>query len=322
MGNHSDRAQSFAFVLTPSFSLLALASAIDGLRAANVALRMKAYSWRIHIVEGAAEASRASCGVSLEGAPLKGADCADVIVVCGGDQSHTFQNQDLAVFLRKAARRGAKVGALSEASFILAEAGLLEGRRSTIHWKCQHAYRERFPDLDIRSSLFEIDGPIFSCVGGTSALDLILNMVINDHGPEAASQVAENYHHDAIRTQQQGQKMSSILKYAAKSPDLLRALFIMEANIETPIRIKEICTQLSISNRQLDRLFHRHVGSTPLAYYRSMRLERASQLLAQTQLSISSVSAACGFASSSHLANAFKAQYGLSPRDFRRPAPL
>ncbi|MEM9668788.1 MAG: GlxA family transcriptional regulator [Pseudomonadota bacterium] len=309
--------QSFAFITVPSYSLLALASAIDGLRAANVVLERKGYIWGIFSAHNDAALGQASCGLSLQSRPLIEAADADVLVVCGGDQSHNFENPALTNILRAAKKRGAKIGALSEASFILAAAGLFNGRRSTIHWKCQHAYRERFPDLDIRSSLFEIDGPVFSCVGGTSALDLILNMVIADHGADVASLVAENYHHDAIRTQDQRQKMSTVLKHAGSSPDLIRALYLMEANIEEPLSIQILCQRLSLSNRHLDRVFKRYLGAGPQAFYRKIRLERAAQLLSQTSLTVSSIAVACGFSSSSHLSKFFHRDYGVAPMAYR-----
>ncbi|MEM8987792.1 MAG: GlxA family transcriptional regulator [Pseudomonadota bacterium] len=307
----------FAFVLIPSFSLLALASAMDGLRAANYAIGQTVYRWRVHAPQAGEITQHASCGMPVGCLGLDEAEDADVIVLCGGDQSHEFSNKKLSDFLRARLRRGASVGALSEASFILAEAGLFDGRRSTIHWKCQHAYRERFPNLDIRSSLFEIDGPVFSCVGGTSALDLILRMIMTDHGAHVASAVAENYHHDTIRGQEQAQKLSSILKYAGDSPALVNALFLMESNIETPLTVAELCRRSDIAHRRLDRLFQRYIGASPNVYYRKVRLERAAQLLSQTTMPIAAIATACGFASSSHLAKHFKMVYGSPPKNYR-----
>ncbi|MEO0400677.1 MAG: GlxA family transcriptional regulator [Pseudomonadota bacterium] len=310
--------RQFAFLLTPQFALLAFANVVDGLRAANGVLNRTAYRWNAYGLEKQAQKVEASCGLTIDAGPLEEALNADVICVCGGNNSVGLADTGLKGVLREALRRGRTVGALSDASFLLADAGLFDGRRSTIHWRFQHAYRERFADLDIRSSLFEIDGPVFSCAGGASALDLILRMIMADHGARAASLVAENFLHDQMRASDQQNRLSLVFNGAKKNPDLVRAIFLIEANLEAPLSIDELSTRLNIDNRQLGRLFQRYLGVSPSEFYRERRLERAKQLLDQSSMSITEIAASCGFASGSHLSKLFHRRYGATPAQHRR----
>ena len=160
------------FALVPGFSLLALSCAVDALRAANLVLGRTAYEWRLSADLGdppAGESVPSSSHIRLPAEPL-GARCAsggasDLIAVVGGERSHDYESQALAGALARAAGRGARIGSISDGAFPVAAAGLFDGYRSTIHWKCLDGYRERFPELDIRTSIFEIDRNRFSCAG-------------------------------------------------------------------------------------------------------------------------------------------------------------
>jgi transcriptional regulator GlxA family with amidase domain len=306
----------FAFVLVPRFSLLALSGAVDALRAANVVSGGELYDW-VTVSPGGGEVE-ASSGLALRTVPLEDAGSLTHVVVCGGERSHDWAPEGLKRWLRKRAHDDTSVGALSDGSFVLAETGLFDSVRSTIHWKCLDAYRERFPGLDIRASVFELHGRRFSCAGGTSALDLFLTMVQRQHGVELAAAVADNYIHDRIRDSENTQRLSAFYHLVGRAPALARAVKLMEENVESPLPIGAIADDVGLSARHLDRLFRRYLELPPSRYYQVLRLAHGRRLLVQTSLSISEAAAATGFSSAAHFARCFRAAHGLSPGEYRR----
>lgn len=309
-------ATRFAFVLVPRFSMLALSSAIDTLRAANAVSGNALYEWTMVSPDGGEVA--ASSGLAFRTVALGDVGPASHVAVCGGERSHDWEPAGLRRWLRRRAHAGASVGALSDGSFVVAQSGLFDGVRSTIHWKCLDAYRERFPGLDIRASVFELQRRRFSCAGGTSALDLFLTLIQGQHGNELAVAVADNYIHDRIRNSESSQRLSAYYHLVSKSPALAAAVQLMEAHVESPLAIMAIAQRIGLSERHMNRLFQRHLAATPSRYYQLLRLAHARRLLVQTALSISEISVATGFSSAAHFARCFRKIHGLSPVNYRR----
>lgn len=315
-----NRPRHFAFVLIPRFTMLSLSCAIDGLRSANVDCRPGSYTWELISAEQSPVIS--SSEIPLAVSSLRAAQKPDVVVICGGERSHEYASADLTNWLHLQAKFPIPIGTLSDGAFVAAEAGLFNAHRSTIHWKCLDAYRERFPALDIHSSLMEIDRNRFSCAGGTPCLDLMLHFILQDLGSDAVAKIANNYFHDTIRDDRRTQHLASAFRFAGHSKALTQALLMMEENLEHPLQIIEIADELKISHRQLDRLFQKFLQSSPAQYFRSLRLARAAGLLSQTGLNISEIAFGCGFQSSSHLGRHFKHQYGVTPGTYRKSLTL
>ncbi len=306
----------FAFYLVPGFSLMALSCAIDVLRAANTECDRPVFRWMLLSENGVDVIS--SSGIAMGCSPLTDAQKADTITICGGLHSHLFQSAAVKSWLKDEAHKGKRIGALSDGAYVLADAGLFDTTRSTIHWKCQTAYREKYPRLDVRASILEIDGKRFSCAGGTASLDLALHFVSQRLGNDVAGRIADNYFHDTIRADGELQHMASAFRFVSRSKKLSEALRLMDAALETPIQVRVIAEQLQMSHRQLDRLFRKFLNVSPLNHYRDMRLARASALLKQTELSVGEVALSCGFHSASHLSKFLKAKYDETPYQHRR----
>ena len=236
----------------------------------------------------------------------------------GGERSHDYDSPPLAAALGRAAGRGARIGSISDGAFPVAAAGLFDGYRSTIHWKCLDAYRERFPGLDIRTSIFEIDRNRFSCAGGTTSLDLMLTFVMEAHGAETAALVAENYVHDRIRESAQEQQVTAAIRMAGRKRHLAEAILIMERHLEDPLPVGHIADSVGLSVRQLARLFRDHLRRPPGRFYLDLRIDRAASLLRQTGLSVSEIAVGCGFQSASHLGRHLKRRHGTTPGQWRR----
>lgn len=307
--------QKFGFFLVPGYSLVALSCAVDVLRAANLEAQAVNFEWVLLGDDCSAVAS--SSGIELPCISINNNAVFDVVVVCGGERSHMYHSKKVDTWLREHARKGSNIGSISDGAYVVAKIGLFDNCRSTIHWKCQSAYRELYPSLDIRMSIFEIDGKRFSCVGGTASLDLLLNFVSKKLGVEIAGRVADNYFHDTIRGEDQTQHMTGALRFAGSNKKLTKALLLMEAAIEFPMPINEIADEVNISQRQLDRIFQEYLKTSPSKYYREMRLLRAGEMLRQTNVPISQIALGCGFQSVTHFSKYFKQQFNDTPRKYR-----
>ena len=219
--------------------------------------------------------------------------------------------------LRKFSRRGIHLGSLCTASYLLAKAGLLSERKSTIHWENLISMKEDFPDLEITNNLFEIDRDRYSCSGGTSALDLMLNIITENHGVSLAKHVSDQLIHERIRDSRDYQRMNLRTRLGVSHPKLIFSVAIMEENLEEPLSQKELSRKANISLRQLERLFKKYLSCSPNQYYLKLRLGRSRTLLLQTSMSILSVALASGFVSASHFSKCYKSFYGISPRGAR-----
>lgn len=308
--------RNYCFVLIPRFSLVAFSCAIDALRGANQVLGSSYYSWQAAGVDGTPTTSTSA--IEVPTVKLTEVSEPEVIVICGGDSSHTYRNPVLVNWLHDQANRGKRIGSISDGAFVVADAGLFDKVTSTIHWKCHDAYRERHPNLEIKPSMMEISGNRFSCAGGTASLDLMLHFIREEHGSEITSQIADNYFHDTIRDSSREQHVTNAFRLASRNPVLAEALLLMESHLENRLTITDIAGLLNISRRQLDRIFKRDLKKSPQEFYRHLRLNRASGLLLQTNMSVSEIAVGCGFQSASHMGKYFQARFGLTPGSYRK----
>ena len=243
----------------------------------------------------------------------------DYLFVVGGTGAEKIRDPRALNFVRKLTRVGTVIGAVSTAPYLLAYAGLLDNRRCTIHWEYLDSFREDFPHLDITEELFEIDGQIITCSGGTASIDLLLHLISHSHGHDLATHVSEWFLHKQIREQSEHQRMALRFRVGVSHPKLLSAIQFMEENLETPLEREEIAEVVGLSTRQLERLFRKYLNSTPRKYYFGLRMQRARILLRQTSMSVLDVALASGFVSASHFAKCYREFFGHSPRRDRAP---
>ena len=306
-------------VFTPGFSLMAYSSTVEPLRMANLIGSGSLYRWSHYSPAGGGVVSGGGLEVMTEALPRLDRQRLDMAVVCGGMTSHLYRNPVLDAFLRDALRRRVLIGSASTATFILAAAGVLRGRRCTIHWDYLDAFREAFPEIETSGELYTIDKGVFTCAGGVSAMDVILHFIRERQGREFAAKVAEQFIYGGGRDPSDRQRIGVRTRLGVAQPVLIRALEMMENAVETPLRTTEIARRVGVSMRHLERLFAEYVGCTPSQQYLRIRLDRARKLLRSTSLSVMEVSLACGFASASHFARAYRSHHGLPPREDRAP---
>ncbi len=307
-----DPARRYVFLLMDRFTMISFAAAIEPLRLANRLAGRELYSWRLIGPAGFEAVCSNGARIALDGG-LE--DCAreDTIIVCGGVDVKRATTKAILGWLRRQARRGARLGALCTGARVLAEAGLLDGRRATIHWENQDGLAEEFPDVLLIHSVFVEDGNFLTAAGGTAAIDLMLRQIARDQGNDLAAGVADQMIHTAIRSESDQQRLSIPTRIGVRHPRLAAIVARMEANLEDPISPARLAADAQISPRQLERLFARYMGRSPKRYYMEIRLERARNLLLQTDMSVMEIGLACGFASAAHFAKSYRAIYGATP---------
>jgi AraC family transcriptional regulator, glycine betaine-responsive activator len=302
----------FVFLLLKRFTMLSFAGAIEPLRIANAQAGRPLYSWAL-AGEGGAVAT-CSNGTELRldmGLDEVGRD--DTILVAGGIDIQAAATRPVLNWLRREARRGVIVGGLCTASWVLARAGLLDGRRATIHWENQDSFAEEFDEVTLTKSVFVMDGRRYSTAGGTSSIDLMLKIIASDHGEELANLVADQLIYTSIRTDQDTQRLSIPTRIGVRHPKLSAVIHMMEENIEEPISPALLARRVGMSTRQLERLFRRYLNRSPKRYYMELRLQKARNLLMQTDMSVINVALACGFTSPSHFSKCYRAHYSITP---------
>jgi transcriptional regulator GlxA family with amidase domain len=302
----------FIFVLLDKFTMLSFSCAIEPLRLANYVAGKPLYTWKL-AGENGREATCSNGATFKLDMGLEEVDREDVILVCGGIDIQKATTKPVLNWLRREARRGNTIGGMCTGAYALARAGLLDGKRATIHWENQDGFMEEFEEVKLTKSVFVMDGNRLTTAGGTSSIDLILKIVAADHGNDLANTVADLLIYSAIRTDQDTQRLSIPTRIGVRHPKLSQVIQMMEANIEDPLSPADLAEKVGMSTRQLERLFRRYLNRSPKRYYMELRLQKARNLLMQTDMSVINVALACGFASPSHFSKCYRAHYNTTP---------
>ena len=311
-GEAGERPRRFVFVLLDNFSIHSFASALDSLRIANRMSGRRLYAWELWSEGGRAVSCSAGTSFNPE-SDLGALHAGDTVLLCGGLDIREATTKGLMTWLRREVRRGVVAGGLCTAAYTLARAGLLDGRRATIHWENQDSFAEEFDEITLTKSIFVIDDARMTTAGGTSSIDLMLTIIADDHGEDLASLVADQLIYSSIRTDQDTQRLSIPTRIGVRHPRLSQVIQMMEAAIEEPISPSILARDVGMSTRQLERLFRRYLDRSPKRYYMELRLQKARNLLMQTDMSVINVALACGFASPSHFSKCYRAHYDTTP---------
>ena len=309
---HPTKPRKFIFVLLPKFTLLSFASALECLRISNRMSNQILYEWEIISENGTSIICSAGIEFSVDH-DLNELNRDDTIMLCGGENIRAATTKRLLSWLRRESRRGLAIAGLCTGAFPLAKAGLLEGKRATIHWENQDSFTEEFENVELTKSVFIIEGNRMTTAGGTSSIDLMLKLIANDHGEDLANAVADQQIYSSIRTTQDVQRLSVPTRLGVRHPKLGQVIQMMERNIEEPISPSILAKHVAMSTRQLERLFRRYLSRSPKRYYMELRLQKARNLLMQTDMSVINVALACGFASPSHFSKCYRAHYATTP---------
>lgn len=304
------------FVLTPRFNMMALTTLLEPLRVANYLDSETIYTHEFCSADG-------SSLISSNGMQQ---DCTDLpeqfgrnttIFVLASWGGENYSNSKLMAWLRMQHRNGTQICGVEIGSYILAEAGLLEGKQATTHWSFLKGFQERYPDVEAVECLFTNEKNVMTCAGSTSCLDLMLNFISSYRGEVLAGEVADQIMHHPLRTGKTPQRVTHGRGIDSLPHNVREAVQIIEENIEEPWRVAEIARAVGISQRQLERRFNASFNCSVARFGQLMRLQHARVLLVTTSLGISEISTASGFNTQSHFNQAFKKCFGRKPSHYR-----
>jgi transcriptional regulator GlxA family with amidase domain len=311
------------FLLLPEFTMLAFTSAVEALRSANRMLGGDAYSWRVASTDGQTVAASNGVSVAVEtsiederrkiGTPNR----PTLFLACGGVNVENHLTKAVTGILREQHSRGTAVGGLCTGAYAVASAGLLSGKRCAIHWENLPGFQETFPKVEVFADLFEIDGNIFTCAGGTAALDMMLHLIAQDHDDDLVNRICEQMLTDRVRSPGDRQRLPLRARLGVQNARVLSIIELMEAHLSEPLSLIEIADHVGLSRRQIERLFRQEMGRSPARYYLEIRLDRARHLLVQSTLPVVEVAIACGFVSASHFSKCYRELYAKSPQQER-----
>lgn len=309
--------RTLGLLLIDGFALMSYAAVIEPFRAANTLAGRELYRWTHISVDGRPVCASNGASILADrtvGGPLA---CDTLFVFAAGDPA-AFDDARTFGWLRQLARSNVGLAGVSGGPFLLARAGLLDGYRATVHWLHRPAFMDAFPTLTVEPSLYVIDRKRLTCAGGTAGLDFAIELIERDHGRALAAQVSEWFIRTEPRPAEKSQRISLRERFGVNNDRVLRVLAEMEARLEEPAGMKQLAGRAGLSLRQLERLFSVHLGETINGCYLRIRLEKAAELLRSTGMTITAISVACGFQSSSHFSRAFKARFGMPPSLERR----
>lgn len=311
------RKTRFAFLTLQDYSFIALANAVEPLRMANAISGQNAYEWLMVSLDGQPVAASNGWKVTPTIA-LADLGRVDVLFVCGGVNVERAVSPRLLAALRRQAGKHQAMGALCTGGYALAHAGLLDRYKATIHWENLSSLREQFPQVQLSDQLFTIDRDRYTCSGGIAPLDMMLNLIRVKLGTRVAELISEQFIVERMRDDRDKQFVPLRAQLGLTHTRLMKIAQLMEDNIERPLALAEIARQTSLSRRQIERLFKRHLDSVPKRYYLMVRLRRARELLLHTSMRIDEITTACGFQSPPHFSKCYRRQFGYPPSVERR----
>ena len=313
------KAFNVGILLIDGFALMSYASVVEPLRAAN--LLAPALMYNVVNLPAQGDIATSSNGVRIERSGGAGADADfDLLLVIAGGDPTAFKDEKVFNWLKWLAHKQVRLGGVSGGPVILAAAGLLKGRRMTVHWEHAEALAELDPGLMIERTLYVMDRDRVTCAGGTAPLDLMHALIMEHHGADFARRVSDWFMHTDVRPSGGPQRAGPIQRYGITNQAVIDAIAIMENRLADVLSLDELSNIVGVSARQLNRLFREKLGTSTMTFYRDLRLEKARSLLTSSSLSITNIALATGFSSSAHFSKAHGERYGLSPSEARRAA--
>lgn len=305
------------FLLIDAFSSLCITAMTGPFRSANRELGADVYAWDFISTDD--QPIMSSDRLSIQPTQsAKSSQSYDYFFTCAGMQSDPPNRSALNTTLHRFSRQSDIFGALCIGSYMLARAGFLDGYEFTLHWENQPAFAEEFPDLEISPNLYVMDRDRWTGSGGLSSMDIALHIIAEHHGTPIANAVGNQYQIDRIRSASVGQRPYSLNQYETLPKPIQMAIETMIANMEVTLPIPQVANAAGKTVRSLERLFARHLNSSPARYYRTLRLEKVRQLLWHTNLSILEIALMTGFPSPSHLSRLYQTEFGLKPSEDRK----
>lgn len=303
------------FIVLPGYSVINFA-AVSVFETANQLQGEALYDLRF--VSAFGGGVQTSSGMRLETEPF--VDNPGDTLVVGGTTVPEPQTMAVIDFVRSSPAAYRRVAGLCTGAFVLAEAGLLDGRRATTHWLYSRELQKRFPRTKIEEdTIFVNDGQVWTSAGMTAGMDLALALVEDDLGNRAAQAVARKMVFYNRRGGGQSQ-FSTLLDLSAPSDRIQAAVAYARENLHLPLTVAQLADAVHLSPRQFSRVFHAETGRSPAKAIESLRVEEARTLIEQSSWSIDEVASQTGFSDRDQMRRAFLRAFGQSPQVLRRNA--
>lgn len=317
----SKPATRFAFILIPEFALMSFCSSCEPLRVANRLAGKDLYTWSLHSAGGEPVISSNGMVSQVDGG-LDKIDNVDYVIVVSSFNPQLGVTDELIKSLKLIASRGTIICGLDTGAYILARAGLLDNHKATIHWEDSSNFIQSFPKVNVLTSRYVIDGKRYTAAGAAAAMDLVLEIIAAENGRQLAVQIAEQFVYSPTNHQNSQQRFPVSERSGINHPVVNEAISLMESHLEDTLSTSQIARLCNISLRQLERLFHAHVGTTPGRWYRQLKLKNARIQLRQSRYSIAEIAANNGFDSSASFSRAYSAQYKRPPSKDRKSGQI
>jgi transcriptional regulator GlxA family with amidase domain len=304
-------------LVMPNSSLMTLASAGDPLRAANRVTGRKIFDWRYVSLdsENPITSSGTPWHVAGKFDPSKR---NDIFVVIAGFRASAIKDRKTLASIFRAAKGSRLTIGVESGAWLLARAGLLEGKAATTHWEDFEEFSGAFPDVELRPDRYVIDGRYITTSGASPTFDMMIDLIRQRAGLAVAHDVAGVFIHESSRSAGDYQSHAFLGHSADHDPRIVKAISIMERCVDAPVTIAAIARRAGISVRGLEQLFVREIGQTPGAYFLSLRLNAARRYVLDTGLPITDIASRTGFSSINALSRAFRNVFGESPAKYRK----
>lgn len=309
---------NIGFLVFPNFNILDLAGPLAAFDVPRRELHPTPYRLTVYSEDGGPVVS--SCGVSVNTVPLGRGEIDTFIAIGGTGAVAASRSPAIVALVRRAAPRARRVASVCSGAFLLAEAGLLEGRRVTTHWEYACALQQAFPSVKLEcDQIYVRDGSIWTSGGVTAGIDLALALIEEDVGLEAAQRTARVLvvYHRRMGGQSQ---FSAMLEMEPTTDRLRRALNYAREHLHEDLPVERLADSVHIGARQFSRLFLRETGETPAKAVERLRTEAAHTQVTGTADSIEAIARRVGFSSAERMRRAFVRLYGQPPQAVRRIA--
>jgi transcriptional regulator GlxA family with amidase domain len=310
------------FVAYPDFQALDLTGPLEVFALANRFSASGQAEYRTEVVSPDGRAARATSGVEIaaDRAITACRGPIDTLVVGGGlGVTDAANDEDLVTWIRSASRRSRRVASVCTGAFLLAQAGLLEGRRATTHWSMCAELAQAFPAIIVDPDpIFVRDGNVWTSAGITAGMDLALALVEEDLGPERARHIAR---HLVLFVQRPGGQAQFSTQLAAQRPErtaLARVESWVADNLGDDLSVSALAATACMSVRNFSRQFAREFGVTPASYVEAIRVEAARRLLETTHRGLDDIAGVCGFGTVETMHRSFKRTVKVTPGEYRR----
>jgi len=304
---------SIGLVIYPNFQSLSLAMG-SVFECANLLRGEQAYDF--HLVSTTGGLVKSSQGFSVDSSPMR-SEGYDTLIVSGYLEPDTHENA-LIELVQTAAAQSRRVVSLCVGAFVLAEAGLLEGKRATTHWLHSPAFKQRYPNIQMDDDrLFVVDGQIWTGAGMSAGIDLALALVENDLGADLARRVARKLVISQRRGSEQSQ-LSALLEIDPKSDRVQLAMAYARENLTDDLSVDALAAVARLSPRQFSRVFREETGQTPAKAIESLRLEAARVMMETSRHPVEVVARETGFGDRERMRQAFLRAFGKPPQSMQK----